>query len=211
MQYVDIEFPERIAFGAQSDPMWSTNLVSTIGGSEYTNQNWQDCRHVYDVSLAIRTATEYATVRSHFHQVRGRAKSFPFKDFLDCQVTSSQGVVDDAEDASEGYQLFKRYGSGADLYDRKITRPVSGTLTIYRTRSATTTNVTADCTIDYEGGTFTVTGHVGGDVYTWAGEFRVPVRYDSDRLPSAVTNKQPAPDGELFVSCAGITLVEVRE
>lgn len=211
MQFVNISFPERIAFGAQSDPMWSTNLAVSFGGFETANQNWEDVRHHYDVSFSVRNVTDYKAVKAHFMQVRGRAKSFPFKDFLDFEVSSSEGVVDDAESVSDGYQLFKRYGSGDDLYDRKITRPTSGTVAIFRTRSAVTTNVTADATISYDGGTFSVTGDQEGDVYTWSGEFMVPARYDTDRLPSVAINKEPGADGELLVQCAAIPIIEVKE
>jgi uncharacterized protein (TIGR02217 family) len=218
MDFVAVSFPDCIAFGAQSDPMWSTNLSVSFGGFEVANQNWQDNRHMFDVSFSIRNATDYRLCRSHFNQMRGRAKAFPFKDFLDFEAAASEGVTADAASASDGYQLYKRYGSGDDKYDRKITRPVSGTLTIYRTRSAVTTNVTADCTINYggdstlePGGTFSVTGDQEGDVYTWAGEFNVPCRYDTDRLPAAAVNKEPGTQGELLVSCGAIPVLEVKE
>jgi uncharacterized protein (TIGR02217 family) len=212
MVYVDIPFPDCIAMGAQSDPTWSTSLAATIGGTEYANQNWADARHAYDVSFAVRNATDYLLIREHFHQVRGRAKSFPFKDFLDFEVTQAQGLLaDDAIDPTGDYQMYRRYGSGADAYDRKITRPVSGTITVYRTRSSTTTDATADATIDHTTGLVTMANHLGGDVYAWAGEFRVPCRYDTDRLPGVAINREPGIDGDLLVRCDSIPLVEVRE
>lgn len=211
MIIIDAPFPERIAFGARSEPEWSTDLVASISGREVTNQNWQDARHRYDVSLAVRTATDYAAVRAHFHTVRGRAKGFLFKDPLDYTATTANGVTAEGTASSDAWVLCKRYGSGADLYDRRITRPVLGTLTIWRTRSAVTTDVTASASVDYDTGEFTVAGDLPGDVYTWEGEFRVPCRYDVDRLPTAIVNKQPATAGELFVACDSIPLVEVRD
>jgi uncharacterized protein (TIGR02217 family) len=204
--FVNTPFPECIAYGAQSDPMWSTAVAATVGGSEYTNQNWQHMRHVYDVSFAVRTASDYALIKVHHAMMRGRAKSFPFKDFLDFEVASTEGVT---EASGGGYQLFKRYGLGSDAYDRKITRPKTGTLTIYRTRTAVTTDVTGSATISYTTGTFTISGHMSGDVYTWEGEFDVPCRYDTDRLPSVVVTRQGA--GELLVQCPSINLLEVKE
>ena len=211
MIIIDAPFPERIAFGARSEPGWSTELAVTASGWESTNQQWSHTRHAYDVSLAVRTAEDYALVRAHFHQVRGRAKGFLFKDPLDYSATVADGVTADTNTSSDGWQLLKRYGSGADLYDRRITRPVSGSLTIWRTRGVTTTDVTGSSTIDHDTGIFSVTGDAPGDVYTWAGEFRVPCRYDVDRLPTAIVNKQPGPAGQLFVQCDAIPLLEVRE
>jgi uncharacterized protein (TIGR02217 family) len=210
MIYVDIEFPERIAFGAESDPMWMTELAVTRSGSESTNQAWSQSRHSYDVSFAVRNKTDYLLIRSHFHQVRGRAKSFPFKDYLDFEVSSSQGVLT-STGVADTYQMFKRYGSGDDLYDRKITRPDSGSVAIFRTRSGVTSNITGSSTVTYTTGVVVVTGHQSGDVYTWSGTFHVPCRYDTDRLPAVIVNKEPGAQGELLVQCQSIPLVEVRE
>ena len=210
-RFVNIPFPDCIAFGAQSDPIWSTEIAATRAGWETVAELWDQSKHVFDVSFAVRTATDYGLVRTHFHQVRGRSKTFPFKDYLDFAAESDEGVSAVAEVTSDGWQLFKRYGSGASAYDRKITRPKSGTLTIYRTRSAVTTNVTGSATIDYTDGTFSVSGDAPGDVYTWAGEFWVPCRYGADQLPAAIINKQPAPGGEFWVECGSISVLEVRE
>ena len=209
MQVINAPFPECISFGARSEPEWATDLVAVFSGFEYTQQNWVYSRHRYDVSLAVRTATEYADVRAHFHTVRGRAKGFLFVDPLDNTATAANGVTAEADQTSDTWLLVKRYGSGADAYDRRITRPTSGSVAIFRTRSAVTTNVTGSSTINHDAGTFSVTGDEVGDVYTWSGSFSVPCRYDVDRLPAAIINKQPS--GELLVSCESIPLVEVRE
>jgi uncharacterized protein (TIGR02217 family) len=210
LQFVDIPFPDCIAFGAQSDPMWLTTVSASIGGEEWANQNWSDARHAYDVSFAVRTQSDYQQVRAHFHQVRGRARSFPFKDFLDFEVLQAEGLIaDDAIEPTGDFQMYRRYGTGAEAYDRRITRPVSGTLIIYRTRSASTTVVTGDATIDYTTGLVTFASHLSGDTYAWSGEFRVPCRYDTDRLPAVAVNRRA--DDELLVECPSISLVEVRE
>jgi uncharacterized protein (TIGR02217 family) len=209
MQFVDVQFPDCIAFGAQSDSTWSTDVAAVLSGHEITNQNWEDARHLFDVSFAVRTASDYRMVRTHFHEVRGRAKAFPFKDFLDFSALATEGVMllDDSDSPPGDYQMYKRYGSGAYAYDRKITRPVSGTITVFRTRAAVTTTIAA--TIDYSTGLVTVTGHVVGDIYTWSGNFNVPVRYDTDRLPAMAINKES--EGELLVQCGSIPICEVRE
>jgi uncharacterized protein (TIGR02217 family) len=209
--YVDTPFPDCIAFGAQASPMWATNLAVGFSGFEIANQNWEEQRHSYDVSFAVRTASDYRLIKTHFNVMRGRAKSFPFKDFLDFEVESTEGITVVADDPMDGYQLLKRYGSGGDAYDRRITRPKTGTLTIYRTRSAVTTDVTGSATVDLSGGTVNISGHVNGDVYTWAGEFFVPCRYDVDVLPAVAINKEPGAEGELLVDCGAIQLVEVKE
>ncbi len=214
MVFVDVAFPDRIAMGAQSDAEWSTALTAVVGGQESTNENWEDALHRFDASLSVRTATTYALARTHFHEVRGRARKFPFKDFLDFRVTTAQGKLLDAtgvEPAANGtYRLHKRYGS-TNPWDRRITRPDTP-IQVFRTRAAVTTDITgAGAAVTYAGGTVVISGHVAGDTYTWSGTFKVPCRYDIDRLPAAAINKQPAPGGDLLVDCGPIPICEVRE
>lgn len=219
MQYVALDFPPRIAFGARSEPAWQTALARVHGGAESTNQDWENNRHYFDVSLAVRTQDDYADVRAHFNVMRGRAKKFRFRDPLD-HHTNESGMSESGEDTRQPalalatanhYQATKRYGSGADAYDRKITRLVSP-VKVYRTRSAVVTDITGATTIGMDTGEFVVTGHLSGDTYNWTGTFDVPSRYDTDRLPAEIVNKQPAQNAaRLYVKAGSIPIVEVRE
>lgn len=210
MDFVDIEFPRRIAFHARAEAQWQTGLTALLSGFEVTNQNWAQTRHAYDAGLAIRTASDYLQVKTHFHAMRGRAKSFPFLDPIDHTVSQSAGLL--AHSGSD-WQMFYRYGSGDGIYDRKITRPRSGTVAVFRTRSSVTSDVTGSSTIDYTTGIIAITGHVSGDTYAWSGEFFVPCRYDIDRLPGAIVDKEPPgrASAELLVDCDSIPMMEVRE
>lgn len=214
MQWVDIPFPPRIALGAQRRPRWNTTIVQVQSGRESSNQNWSRVRHQFDVSLAVRTASDYDEVVQHFHSVRGRAKAFPFRDAVDYRVEASRGILlDDYDSPTTAYQLAKTYGTGADRYDRRITRPKGGTVAVYRLRGATTTDITSSCTISTTTGLVSITGGVviGGDVLSWSGQFYVPCRYDTDELPSIVVNRNPGAAGELLVQCDSIPIVEIRE
>lgn len=210
MEFVDIEFPRRIAFHALAEAQWNTQLTALNSGFEVTNQNWSQTRHAYDVGLAIRSASDYLLVKTHFNAMRGRAKSFPFIDPIDYKVSQAAGVL---IASGSDWQMFYRYGSGADVYDRKITRPRTGTIAVFRTRSGVTSNVTGSATITYTTGIVAISGHVSGDTYAWSGEFFVPCRYDVDRLPGAIIDKQPPGREipELLVSCDSIPMLEVRE
>lgn len=213
MVFVDVEFPPRIALGAQRRPGWNTTVTQTTSGAESTNQNWSRARHSFDVSFSVRTAGDYDEVVQHFHSVRGRAKFFPFKDALDYRVEASRGVLlDDGDSPTTGYTLGKTYGTGAAMYQRRITRPKAGTVAIYRSRAGTTTTITGSATISYTTGFVTFTGGtvVAGDVLSWSGQFFVPCRYDTDELPGVIVDRAPA-GGDLLVRCDGIPLVEVRE
>lgn len=206
MAFLNAPFPERIAFGAERTVEWATALDQNSGGYAHSNQNWSQARHSFDVSLSVRVASDFELVNAHFHEVRARSYAFPFKDYLDFTVTAADGVGVLISGAI--YQLSKNYGT-SNPYTRRITRPVSGTCTFYRTRSAVQSVITP--TVDYDTGQITVSGHVFGDTYQWAGEFRVPVRYETNTLPAAIINKEPGADGELFVRVDGIVVREERE
>jgi len=210
MEFVDIEFPRRIAFHARAEAEWQTELTAVLSGFEATNQNWAQTRHAYDAGLAIRSASDYLQVKTHFHAMRGRAKSFPFLDPIDHTVTQAAGVL---TAAGSNWQMFYRYGSGGSAYDRKITRPRTGTIAVFRTRSSVTTNVTGSATITYTTGVVAISGHVSGDTYAWSGEFFVPCRYDIDRLPGVIVDKHVGGRAgtDLLVDCDSVPLVEVRE
>jgi len=210
MQFVNIPFPERIAFGAASAAEWETELVTMAGGHDDTNENWEDNKHRFDAAPAVRTASAYALVRAHFNQVRGRARSFPFKDFLDYRVTDTDGVLVEVDGG--GWQLSKVYGSGGNEYIRRITRPDTAGFRIIRVRSGVHSNVTGSATVDMDTGFVSaITGDTSGDTYLWMGTFVVPCRYDVDILRAAVINKQPNGDGDLLVQSDPIPIVEVRE
>lgn len=208
MEFVDTPFPERIAFGARAEGGWHTTLTALLSGFEATNQEWSQTRHAYDAGLAVRVASDYLLVKTHFNAMRGRAKKFPFLDPIDHTVSQAAGVL---TASGSDWQMYYRYGTGGTAYDRKITRPMNGTLAVFRTRSGVTSTVTGSCTFSYTTGIVTISGHVAGDTYAWSGQFYVPCRYDIDRLPGVISNKQPGPAGELFVDCDSIPVVEVRE
>jgi uncharacterized protein (TIGR02217 family) len=218
MLFENVEFNRTIAFGAQRWVAWKTGVVETSSGFESSDQQWSRALHRYDVGLAVRTASLYEEVVDHFHSVRGRSRKFPFRDALDYRVGVDRGVlIDDDDSPTTGYQLAKRYGAGNNPYDRRITRPKTGTVAIYRLRGVTTTNITASCTITYGtstaiGGFVSITPGVvlPGDVLSWSGEFFVPTRYDVDELPSVTVNRRPG-GGDLLVQCDQLPLREVRE
>lgn len=214
MEFINASLPSCISFGSEASPAWFTNLSATTSGFEATNQNWADARHSYDLSYAVRTATDYLAIKVHFNEVRGRAYKWPFVDPLDNEVTASEGQVltDDFVSISGNgtYQLYKQYGS-VNPYYRKITRPDSP-VAVLRTRAAVTTNITGtDATVTYTTGEVVIANHQSGDTYAWSGTFAVPVRYETDRLPAALIDREGGQAGELLVSVSSISVIEVKE
>lgn len=212
-------FPRRIAMGAQRTGRWDTKLVQTSGGRVTTISAWEDALHEYDLSLAVRVVEDYDLIVQHFHAARGRRHTFPFSDPLDYKVTTARGVIIDADQDSPttAFQLAKLYSSGATKWQRRITRPVSGTIAIYRLRASVTTDITASATITYTTGQVTFSGGAylpgSGDVLSWSGSFDVPCRYAEDSLPGLIVDKRAGQVelAGLLVRCDSIRIIEDRE
>jgi uncharacterized protein (TIGR02217 family) len=205
MSFLNLEFPRRIALGAQRKSDWATSVNRTYGGWTQRNQNRDGALHSWDIGLAIRTAADYALVLDHFHDCRGQVHVFPFIDVLDREATQDQGSATLLSGTT--HQLVKRYGS-ANPYLRRITRPRTATVKVYRTRSGVTTQIFP--TISATTGQFTPFGHQAGDTYAWSGEFFVPARYATDTLPGIVVDRAPAA-GDYLVDVDSILVEEEAE
>ena len=44
----EVQFPPKIAYGASGGPMFNTSIVTTFGGFEQRNVNWQKARGRWD-------------------------------------------------------------------------------------------------------------------------------------------------------------------
>jgi uncharacterized protein (TIGR02217 family) len=172
--YLDIRFPDAVARGATGGPGFSTNVVTLGSGAEQRNIQWADARGEWNISTGIRTRAQMASVIAHFYVVKGRGYSFRFKDWNDYDATDVSMLATDAETV---WQLVKRYNIGGFEHVRKITKPVSGTVTIKVGGSPVTPS-----DIDLVTGQVTFAS-APGSAPTASFEFDVPVRFDTDKLP----------------------------
>lgn len=193
-------FPERIAFGALGGPVFSTTVVATGSGVEARETAWAYPLHRWDVSQGINGQADYETLRAFFMAVRGRLHGWRFKDPSDYQATLSQGVV--TAITSTTFQLVKRYGAGSLSLDRVIKKPVAGTLDVR------VSGVAAAFTLDATTGVVTIASAPAAATVTWAGEFDVPMRFDTDTMQGRIAERNPQ-RGLLHVWEA-IPIVELR-
>jgi len=96
--------------------------------------------------------------------------------------------------------MVKRYTSGSNTQDRIIRKPVSGTCTALVSAAPVTHS------IDYTTGIITIASAPAASNITWAGEFDVPMRFDSDQLPGRIVSRNRA-DG-LLTEWSDIQIVE---
>lgn len=215
MAFHDVEFPYPIAQDLTGGPEYSTTVVVLASGVEQRNQNWDSPRRRYRLTKDLTDPAKIAEIVSFFQNRKGKAHSFKLKDAQDFYVGmdyvsnvlsfTGQHAFATGDGSTTAFQLQKRYLSGGYEEDRKITRPVDpgvGAIRIYV--NAVLKTVTVDYTINYSTGVVTFTSAPpNGQTIAWAGEFRVPARFDTDHLELEAR-------GAVY-AVARLDLIEVRE
>ena len=195
-------FPERIAYGATGGPGFSTQVAASGSGRESRNGAWQYPRHAWDVSQGVKTQADFQELLSFFMAMRGRLHGWRFKDFGDYEATLADGRC--AGLTTTTFQLVKRYTTGAQSTDRRIVKPIAAGFVLKD--SGVTLTLTTDYTLATATGIVTTTAPRTAANLTWAGEFDVPMRFDTDRLDRRIVARNPS--GGLLHEWGSIPIVE---
>ena len=192
MSFVEVQFPSDISYGATGGPMFLTDVVATVSGHEQRNSKWSQARARYNVASGVKTETQWQALIAFFRARRGKAVGFRFKDWGDFKAINQPLL----SLGGTQYQLVKQYVSGAVVSERIITKPVAGTVKLYRnsllqasgwsintTNGIITTSLTGTLTVDFD--------------------FDVPVRFDTDELALSLDSFNAG-------SWNNIPLIEVR-
>jgi uncharacterized protein (TIGR02217 family) len=199
MSFFEDRFPPCISLRARGGPMWSTSTTTLLSGKTFSNRNFVYPIHSYDVAQAVKTNSDFEEVRAFFYVVYGAFDGFRYKDWTDYKVTHANGRLTLV--SGSNYQMFRRYQFGVRTFDRQIQKPVGGTVVVHRTRSGVVTTATAS--VNTATGVVAITGHVSGDTYTWAGEFDVPVKFQTDLLDAEVVDRNGA-GGDLLLTWSSV-------
>jgi uncharacterized protein (TIGR02217 family) len=202
----DVSFPLAMGREAVVSPGFSTAIVTTASGHEQRNADWASARMRFDVGPGVRSEADVATLIAFFRARRGAAKGFRFRDPTDFSsngMTGTPGALDVSlgvgDGVRTGFDLVKRYGTGADAEVRPVTRPVAASVLV----SVGGVAVASGWTLVGGRVVFAVAPVVGADVR--AGFlFDVPVRFAADVLDVSVATWRA---GEVV----SVGLVEVRE
>jgi uncharacterized protein (TIGR02217 family) len=190
MAFHEVRFPIDIARGSRGGPERRTEIVELGSGREERNSRWAHSRRRFNAGYGVRHVNELAAIIRFFEERRGRLHGFRYRDPLDFQ-SSAIGIAPTMTDQIIGYgdglvasfPLRKIYGSGTNAYNRPITKPVSGSVSI--AKSGVACAIGSQCTVSVETGIVTfLPGHVppAGALVTAGYAFDVPVRFDADRL-----------------------------
>lgn len=198
MGFVEVQFPADISYGSSGGPEYATDIVASQSGYEQRNVNWEQARARYNVAHGVKTKTQLDTLIAFFRARKGRAYGFRFKDWTD--FTTGNESLGTGDGITTQFQLAKWYTSGAVSEKRLITKPVAGTVQVYKNAVLQTSGVSVNTTT----GVVTLTPAPAVGVAIAAScQFDVPVRFDTDRLSAQL-------EAYGIHSWLDIALVEVR-
>lgn len=206
MAFHEVRLPTRLAFGSTGGVERRTEVVTLGSGYERRSTPWVSGRRRYLIGANLRSLDDMATLTAFFEARQGRLYGFRFRDFSDFKscapgavVTPLDQLLGQGDGARTVFPLVKAYGDAASAYERRIAKPVVGTV-----RLAISGVETTDFTID------SVTGSVGleeapalGAPVTAGFEFDTPVRFDADRVEVTLESFEAG-------RMAALPLIEVR-
>jgi uncharacterized protein (TIGR02217 family) len=83
---IETRMDDRVAYGFQCIPAYSTRIVPLDNGQEKRNINWTKAKRRYSALYQNFTEEQFAILLATFHAARGSAYSFRFKDHTDYEV-----------------------------------------------------------------------------------------------------------------------------
>lgn len=175
MSFLEIRFPESIAFNSSSILEFNTTIIKAKNGYEQRNINWNSNKMKFNIINGIKTKAELDELITFFRNVKGAGYGFRFKDFTDYQAENQYIGVGNGE--IKEFQLIKAYRISDNIvYYRKITKPVISTVRVFINDIES-----KDFNIDLTTGLITLNTVPEIDSTIKASfEFDVPVRFEND-------------------------------
>lgn len=200
--FIDERLPVEIEAGAKAKPSYSTDVITTDGGWEVTNSRWNypKFQFEFNVEPGTRIDDEYDVLDQFlemFHACGGSGGRFRFHYWRDKPARDQ--LLGQGDGSTKTFQLYRTYTRGAVTRQRKITRPIVGSVT------AKIGGIVTIAAIDYSTGliTFTVAPALGA-LITADFDNDIPVRFADDELEMiGLTDQLDQP--------VNIVLLEVRE
>lgn len=185
----EVLFPLDIALKSSGGPERRTDVVTLGSGREERNARWAHSRRRYDAGYGVKTHQALSQVIEFFEERRGRLHGFRWRDRLDhssaapgASVTALDQVIGMGDCATASFVLTKTYGGVHAPYQRRIEKPVAGSL---RVAVAGVEAAGSAFMVDNATGIVTfLAGHIpaSGQAVTAGFLFDVPVRFDTDYL-----------------------------
>ncbi len=175
VDFHEVQLSPKVSYGCHGGPRYRTRVITTDSGGEQRLALWSQSHGRWTVSLT-RKKVDVAAVLAFFHARRGMLYGFRFKDWTDYVATTEPLV----NTGAATLQLQKTYADIAGGAVRKIVKPVVGTVSLQR--GGADYPAAGNWTLDATSGIVTLTAAQPGAVFTWSGQFDVPVRFDIDDM-----------------------------
>ena len=170
----DVRFPLHLAFGTRGGPVRQVDVLQLSNGAEVRNAKTRHSRRRYNAVAGLKSISEAYDLLHFFESRFGSLYGFRFRDPLD---NTYDGWLAEGSGEQTEFHLTKTYGEVPHVYVRRITKPVSGTV------SVSVDGVPTPVSVDYMRGVIQFeTAPAMGAIITAAFEFDVPVRFVSDAL-----------------------------
>lgn len=187
MAFHETRLPARLAFGSTGGVERRTEIVTLGSGFERRSTPWAQGRRRYLIGANLRSLDDMAALTAFFEARRGRLYGFRFRDFADfksCAPGTAVSATDQALGLGDGvrtvFALSKRYGDDETGTERRIAKPVEGTV---RVAVAGVERASGAFAVDHTTGLVTLgEAPQAGAVMTAGFEFDTPVRFDTDRI-----------------------------
>ena len=179
VSFHEVRFPADISFKAKGGPEFNTDVVVLSSGHEKRNVSWEIARARYELNYKDISRSQSKDLQAFFMARRGRAYGFRFKDWNDFEA--KEQIIGTGNGVKTQFQLVKKYGEQDYQYQRKISKPVSGSLLLFVDSAERSTGFS----VDYNAGIITFSDAPEVDeVITATFEFDVPTRFNTDLLQS---------------------------
>ena len=208
MAFHEVRLPARLAFGSTGGVERRTEVVTLGSGFERRSTPWAQGRRRYLIGATLRSLDDMAALTAFFEARQGRLYGFRFRDFADFRSCAPSGTIaplDQSLGVGDGvrttFELSKRYGEGEAAPDRRIHKPVDGTVRVAVDGDEVDPSAFE---VDLTTGVISLAAPLATGAAATAGfEFDVPVRFDADRIDVTL---------ESFAAgrMAAVPLIEVR-
>src|SRR5512139_1496532 len=133
----DILFPVDIALKSAGGPQRRTDVVALGSGAEERNARWAHSRRRYDAGYGVKTFEALSQVIAFFEERRGRLYGFRWRDRLDhssaapgAALSATDQAIGTGDGVTASFALVKAYGGIYAPYQRRIEKPVAGSVRV---------------------------------------------------------------------------------
>ena len=180
MVFLEVQLDTAMSYGAEAGPGYKTLIVKTPSRQESRIQQVSRHYRSYKIMFTDKTLIQMQALESMFIAAQGMTNGFRFIDNRDYKATNEH-LTNFAGGTS--VQLIKTYGANMGRTEiRPISKPQQNRVPVTLTRDGSAFSATGNWSLNTTTGIVTFVADQTGHVFTWSGQFDVPVRFDVDDM-----------------------------